>query len=136
MSSDWRQELDAAVDDAAERMIALRRHLHAHPEPSGEELQTSLHLYQLFDELGLAVRMGPEGCGVVVESRRQDGPRRIAVRADIDALRIQDQKQVAVSQHGARGDARLRPRRAHGDRVRRARGARSAWSATGGCPGR
>ena len=94
MTSDWRREIDAAVDDAVERMIALRRHLHAHPEPSGEELQTSLHLYQLFDELGLAVRMGPEGCGVVVESRRQDGPRRIAVRADIDALRIQDQKQV------------------------------------------
>ena len=62
----------------SERMVALRRHLHAHPEPSGEELQTSLHLYQLFDELGLAVRMGPEGCGVVVESRHPDGRRRIA----------------------------------------------------------
>ncbi|MEX0641357.1 MAG: amidohydrolase [Pirellulales bacterium] len=94
MSADWRREIDAAVEDAAERMVALRRHLHAHPEPSGEELQTSLHLYQSFDNLGLAVRMGPEGCGVVVESRRQDGPRRIAVRGDIDALRIQDQKTV------------------------------------------
>ena len=91
---DWRREIDAAVDDAVERMVGLRRHLHAHPEPSGEELQTSLHLYQLFDELGLAVRMGPEGCGVVIESRRKDGPRRIAVRGDIDALRIQDQKTV------------------------------------------
>jgi amidohydrolase len=87
-------QLDAAVDEAVERMVGLRRHLHAHPEPSGEELQTSLHLYQLFDELGLTVRMGPEGCGLVVESRRQDGPRRIAVRADVDALRIQDEKQV------------------------------------------
>ncbi len=94
MPTDWRREIDAAVEDAVERMIGLRRHLHAHPEPSGEELQTSLHLYQLFDELGLAVQMGPEGCGLVVESRRQDGPRRIAVRGDIDALRIQDQKQV------------------------------------------
>lgn len=75
-------------------MVSLRRHLHAHPEPSGEELQTSLRLYQMFDELGLAVRMGPEGCGAVVDSRRQDGSRRIAVRGDIDALRIQDQKQV------------------------------------------
>jgi amidohydrolase len=94
MSVDWRREIDAAVDRISERMVELRRHLHAHPEPSGEELQTSLRLYQLLDELGLAVRMGPEGCGVVVESRWQDGPRRIAVRGDIDALRIQDQKQV------------------------------------------
>lgn len=75
-------------------MIALRRHLHAHPEPSGEELQTSLRLYQIFDELRLPVRMGPEGCGVVVESRDQKGPRRAALRADIDALRIEDQKQA------------------------------------------
>lgn len=94
MVSDWRNCIDAAVDDALDRVIALRRHLHAHPEPSGEELQSSLHLYQLFDEMGLAVRMGPEGCGVVVESRNPNGARRIALRADIDALRIADQKQT------------------------------------------
>jgi amidohydrolase len=95
MTSDWRTRIDAAVDESTERMIALRRHLHAHPEPSGEEMQTSLHLYQLFDEMGLAVRMGPEGCGVVVESRNPNGGRRIALRADIDALRIEDQKRAA-----------------------------------------
>ena len=94
MSVDWKNRIDAAVDELAERMIALRRHLHAHPEPSGEELQTSLHLYQLFTESGLSTRMGPEGCGVVVDSRNRRLPRQIAVRADIDALRIQDQKQA------------------------------------------
>jgi amidohydrolase len=94
MSGHWRTRIDSAVDELAERIVALRRHLHAHPEPSGEELQTSLHLYQLFDELRLPVRMGPEGCGVVVESRGQSGARRMALRADIDALRIEDQKQV------------------------------------------
>jgi amidohydrolase len=94
MSADWRSRIDAAVDEIAPQMVALRRHLHAHPEPSGEELQTSLHLYQLFNELRLPVRMGPEGCGVVVESREQGCPRRVALRADIDALRIEDQKQT------------------------------------------
>ena len=94
MTADWRSRIDAAVDESLERMVALRRHLHAHPEPSGEELQSSLHLYRLFDEMGLAVRMGPEGCGVMVESRNPNGSRRIALRADIDALRIEDQKQT------------------------------------------
>ncbi len=94
MTADWRTKIDAAVDESMDRMIALRRHLHAHPEPSGEELQTSLHLYRLLDELGLSVRMGPEGCGIVVESRNPSAGRRIAMRADIDALRIQDQKQT------------------------------------------
>jgi amidohydrolase len=95
MLSDWQARIDAAIDDSAERIIALRRHLHAHPEPSGEELKTSLHIYQLFDDAGLPVRMGPEGCGVVVDSRNQNAPRRMAARADIDALRIQDQKLAA-----------------------------------------
>ncbi len=94
MPPDWRTKIDESVDALAEQMIALRRHLHAHPEPSGEELQTSLHLYQFFDELRLPVRMGPEGCGVVVESRDQKANRRVAIRADIDALRIEDQKQA------------------------------------------
>jgi amidohydrolase len=92
--ADWQTRLDIAIDESTERVIALRRHLHSHPEPSGKELQTSLHLYQLFNECGLSVRMGPEGCGVVVDSRNRGEPRRIAVRADIDALRIQDQKQA------------------------------------------
>lgn len=94
MNSDWRNRIDAAVDESVERMVALRRHLHAHPEPSGEELQTSLHLYQLFNQMGLGVRMGPEGCGVIVESRDPNAVRRMALRADIDALRIEDQKQT------------------------------------------
>ncbi len=95
MTVNWQTHLDAAIDESADRAVALRRHLHAHPEPSGQELQTSLHLYQLFDELGLPVRMGPEGCGLLVESRGQPAPRRVALRADIDALRIQDEKPVA-----------------------------------------
>src|SRR5882757_9506385 len=94
MTADWRTRIDAAVDESMDRMVALRRHLHAHPEPSGEELQSSLHLYRIFDEMGLAVRMGPEGCGVIVESRNPNGGPRIALRADIDALRINDQKQT------------------------------------------
>lgn len=94
MSHPWQTRIDAAVDAFAPQMIALRRHLHAHPEPSGEELQTSLHLYQLFDELRLPVQMGPEGCGVVVESRDASAGPRIGLRADIDALRIDDQKQT------------------------------------------
>jgi amidohydrolase len=95
MAESWQAELDAAIDGNSHCLVDLRRHLHMHPEPSGEELQTSLKLYQLLSERKLPVRMGPEGCGVVVESRNQNGPRRIAMRADIDGLRIQDEKQVA-----------------------------------------
>ena len=69
MSLDWKTKLDAAVAENAGKVVRLRRHLHANPEVSGEELQTSLHLYQLLDKLDLEVRMGPEGCGVVADSK-------------------------------------------------------------------
>lgn len=88
----WQTQLDAVIDRSASELVGLRRHLHMHPEPSGEELQTSLHLYQLFAKAGLGVRMGPEGCGVIVDGRSHKAKRCVAVRADCDALRIQDEK--------------------------------------------
>ncbi len=93
LSEQLESNLDAAVAQVLDSCVTLRRHLHAHPEPSGEELQTSLHLYQLLGELPAEVRMGPEGCGVIADGGG-DSERRIALRADIDALRIHDRKQT------------------------------------------
>jgi len=102
MSFDWKAELDRVIGEQADEVIGLRRYLHAHPEPSGEELKTSLHLYQLLGALGLDVRMGPNGCGVLADSVQLGAHdpdartiRRVAFRADIDALRIQDAKEVS-----------------------------------------
>jgi len=89
----WQTEIDRAVDQALGRMIDVRRHLHSNPEPSGGEFETSLYLYQLFSELGLEVHMGPEGRGVIVRPDKQP-VQRVALRADIDGLHIQDRKQV------------------------------------------
>lgn len=94
MAADWKHHLDAIVADSAIELVALRRHLHAHPEPSGAELETSLLLYQKLDMAGLKVRMGPDGCGVVADNSAADGSPRIAIRGDIDALRIHDEKPV------------------------------------------
>ena len=95
-NSSWQDELDLAVDRRHQQMVAVRRHLHAHPEPSHEEHETSLYLYRLLTEEGVEVQMGPEGRGVVADDSpaRDCSLRRIAIRADIDALRIHDQKQV------------------------------------------
>lgn len=93
-TSTWQQVIDQAVEDAFAEMVEVRRHLHAHPEPSGEEHQTSMYLYQRLADHGIGVHIGPEGCGVIADPvGAAEGPR-IALRADIDALRIQDEKQV------------------------------------------
>ncbi|MGB6041685.1 MAG: amidohydrolase [Pirellulales bacterium] len=93
-SDTWKTKIDAAVEHRYDDLVAVRRHLHAHPEISGEEHETSLYLYQMLSDAGFDVQMGPDGRGLIVESRRNaEGPL-LALRADIDALRIQDEKLV------------------------------------------
>ncbi len=75
-------------------MIDVRRHLHAHPEVSGQEHETSLFLYQMLLDAGFDVRMGPDGRGLLVDSRHKTQLPCIALRADIDALAIHDEKNV------------------------------------------
>jgi amidohydrolase len=91
----WQQQVDEEVDACFPQVVQLRRHLHAHPEPSGSEFQTSLHLYQLLGDMGLEVRLGPDGCGVLADLASGPAQRNhLALRADIDALRINDLKTV------------------------------------------
>ncbi len=98
MSTDWRQVLDQAIDQRFDEMVQLRRQLHQHPEVSGQERETSLFLYQRLGDAGLDVRMGPDGRGVIADTHLPaGGPARglLGLRADIDALRIHDEKTVA-----------------------------------------
>lgn len=90
----WSAETDRAVELYRDEIVALRRHLHAHPEPSGEEYKTSLYLYQKLSDCGFAVQMGPEGRGLVVDVPGPAAPTCMAIRADIDALRIHDRKKA------------------------------------------
>ncbi|GBF77754.1 amidohydrolase [Paenibacillus sp. 598K] len=77
-----------------ERMIAWRRDFHRHPEIGYEEVRTSGIVAAHLRSLGLEVQTGLGGTGVVGLLRgREPGPT-IGLRADMDALPIQDAKQV------------------------------------------
>lgn len=81
-----------AVTAAEADLIALRRDLHAHPEPSWEEVRTTAVLRDLLIARGVAVSPGEGTTGLIAEVGT-DGPL-VALRADIDALRMQDVKEV------------------------------------------
>lgn len=72
-------------------MTAWRRDLHAHPEFGFEERRTSAFVAAKLREFGLEVAEGVGGTGVVGTLRRGTGNRAIALRADMDALRIAEQ---------------------------------------------
>jgi len=73
-----------------ERMVALRRDLHRHPELSWGEHRTTSRLIQELDRLGVAHRC-PIETGVVAEIEGPQDVPAVALRADIDALPIQEE---------------------------------------------
>lgn len=94
MNQDWQQQLWDAVDRRTDEIIELRRHLHQHPEPSGEEFSTSRHLHKLLTDHHIQTTLPHHGRGVIADSQDQSAPRRVGLRGDIDALLLGDQKQV------------------------------------------
>jgi hippurate hydrolase len=70
--------------------IALRRDIHAHPELAFEEHRTAQLVADKLRQWGYAVQTGIGGTGVVGTLKRGSGQRRLGLRADMDALPIQE----------------------------------------------
>ena len=75
-----------------EQLILWRRDFHMHPELGFHELRTSERVAEIAEEFGCRVRRGVGRTGVVAELG-QDKPI-IALRADMDALPLQEANQV------------------------------------------
>lgn len=89
-------ELDEWLHEHGEGLIATRRHLHAHPELSGEEHATTAFVAQRLELAGLRPRRLSSGTGLVCDlapNGASSGPT-LAVRADLDALAMDDDKDV------------------------------------------
>jgi amidohydrolase len=74
-------------------VAAIRRELHAHPELAFAEHRTTALVIAELESYGLAPQVFPSGTGVICDIGSADGPV-VALRADIDALPITDQKDV------------------------------------------
>ena len=98
MIHDWQSELDRVVERQFSSLVQLRRHLHMHPEPSGEERETTRYISRWLENSGYHTKTGPDGRGLLADFHLKQSPfalPRIALRADLDGLHIQDSKQVA-----------------------------------------
>lgn len=90
---------DLISDDLASRMIALRRHLHANPELSNEEVETQRHLREALEAEGLGPVRSVAGTGLAIEitGAIPGSNRALAIRADIDALPIHEETGLAFA---------------------------------------
>jgi len=78
----------------APEFIDIRHHLHAHPELSYQEFQTSAFVQQQLKKLGIPYQV-MAGTGVVgLLEGKNPGSRTVALRADMDALPIQEANDI------------------------------------------
>jgi amidohydrolase len=77
--------------EIGDRMIACRRLLHQNPELSGREEQTAAHVAEWLRRLSIPIRTGVGGHGIVADIPGSTERGRIALRADLDALPIQEE---------------------------------------------
>lgn len=94
--------VDSFADIA--RFVALRRDIHMHPELGFEEHRTSSLVAERLREWGVEVHTGIAGTGVVGVLRNGSGQRSIGLRADLDALPLQEENHFA---HRSRHDGRM-----------------------------
>ena len=94
----------AKANDLSEKITELRRKFHAHPELPWLEVETSLFVEEYLRKLGLVnIRRGFDGTqsGVMADLKGGKPGRCVALRADIDALPLEEENDVPYkSTHG------------------------------------
>ncbi len=87
-----KQRIIGITEELAGIVVKYRRELHSHPELSGMEKETSAYVAAVLESNGIEVRRNVGGYGVVglIEGKGEGGT--VALRADMDALPLQDAK--------------------------------------------
>src|SRR5215510_11666494 len=95
LGHDLPEELDHFLAAREEELIAFRRDLHAHPELGYHEHRTTSRVSLRLAAAGLRPVILPKGTGLVVDVGDESaGNSLVALRADLDALPINDEKNV------------------------------------------
>ena len=85
------------IEEHHDELVAFRRHLHAHPEPSGEETATTEMLVERLRAAGAEPRVLGSGTGLVCDVGDTSTSPQVALRGDIDGLLMDDEKDVPYS---------------------------------------
>jgi amidohydrolase len=91
-------KIRSIVETLAPRLIEIRRHIHAHPELSGQEHQTAAYIAGVLSAAGLQTQESVGKTGVIGElTGTGTDARLLAIRTDMDALPIVERTGLAFS---------------------------------------
>lgn len=88
--------IDKRIESYQNNTIEMRRMFHKYPEVSGEEKETSKRIATELEAIGIPyVQLG--GYGLVGTIEGKQGGKTLALRADIDALAVQEETELSFS---------------------------------------
>lgn len=85
---DLKNKIEAIIEKITPELIEIRRDIHAHPELAFQEKRTAARVASYLEQLGLEVKTGIAGTGVLGILRGSKKGPILAMRADMDALPI------------------------------------------------
>ncbi len=78
------------IDEINDRIVQIRHDIHAHPDLSGEEAHTKYLVKGILEASGYEIREFADNYGLVADLNLHDDAKRVALRADMDALPIEE----------------------------------------------
>jgi metal-dependent amidase/aminoacylase/carboxypeptidase family protein len=95
MQLNIKERIRELAREGAEEVVRIRRHLHRFPELSFKETETARFVCQALDTLGIPYQPGIGGNGISALIEGLEPERNtIALRADMDALPIQEENET------------------------------------------
>jgi len=91
------ENIHELVGMVTDDILAHRRHIHAHPELSGQEVETAAYVAQKLREIGITPIENVGGHGVVGLIHGAGPGRCVGLRADMDALSISEKTGLPFS---------------------------------------
>ncbi len=89
------KELNTKIENIFPKIVAIRRHIHQHPELSFQEYETSAYIQQQLGDLGIPFEIVAQtGVVAVLTGQKSASDDIVVLRADIDALPIDEQNDV------------------------------------------
>jgi len=86
-----KEKIFGTIDAINERVVNIRHDLHMHPELSGHEEHTKYLIKGILEAGGYTIKESEKHFGLIADLTIDEKAKRVAIRADMDALPIEEQ---------------------------------------------
>jgi len=89
-----KEEIKRLTEESFDEILQIRRYIHQHPELSFQEFNTSKYITSVLSKYNVDYETGWAQTGILAHIKGRDSSKKVVLRADMDALPIQEENQV------------------------------------------